>query len=75
MCNRPISPPTQRPRHEIHHGEDSLQGVREQGDADPDAGAGRRGQDHDPLQAQAGPERQHHPHSRLQRRDGHLQEC
>ena len=59
----------------LHHGEDSLQGVREQGDADPDAGSGRSGEDHDPVQVEAGAVGQHDTHGRLQRGDRHLQKC
>lgn len=59
----------------IQDGEDSVEGVRQQGDADPDAGAGRGWQDDHPLQAEAGAVRQHDPHRRLQRGNSHLQEC
>ena len=58
----------------IQDGEDSVEGVRQQGDADPDAGAGRGGQDDHPLQAEARAVRQHDPHRRLQRGNSHLQE-
>ena len=58
----------------IQDGEDSVEGVWQQGDADPDAGAGRGGQDDHPLQAEARAVRQHYPHRRLQRGNSHLQE-
>ena len=58
----------------IQDGEDSVESVWQQGDADPDAGAGRGGQDDHPLQAEARAVRQHDPHRRLQRGNSHLQE-
>uniref|UniRef100_A0ACB8G6M4 Uncharacterized protein n=1 Tax=Sphaerodactylus townsendi TaxID=933632 RepID=A0ACB8G6M4_9SAUR len=62
----PLQSPADGPRSGAGADPGAVQDLRQQGDADPDAGPGRGGQDHHPVQAEAGPGGHHHPHRGLQ---------
>lgn len=71
-CPRRIRPRSQRRRHHGQHlREPAEEPDWEEGDADPDGGAGRCWEDHHPLQAQTGGDRHHHPHHRWVGLGGH----
>lgn len=74
-CPRRIRPRSQRRRHHGQHlREPAEEPDWEEGDADPDGGAGRCWEDHHPLQAQTGGDRHHHPHHRWVGLGGHRAE-
>lgn len=67
--------PTEKFMHIKHNGQSFGKDLWQQRDENTDARTWRCRQNNHPLQAEAGAVRHHHPHRRLQRGDGHLQEC